>query len=102
MELLKKFRFINKVEGYSFLLLVFIAMPLKYIFGFLFATKAAGMIHGGLFVWFIYSLVAAFKAGIFNKKDTVKFFILSLIPFGSFYTQSIIRNKFDTVCVNAR
>jgi integral membrane protein len=101
MELLKKFRSINKIEGCSFLILVFIAMPLKYIFGFLFATKIAGMLHGGLFVWFVYSLFAVFKAGIFNKKVTIKFFILSLIPLGSFYTENIIKNRFDTVCIKA-
>lgn len=97
MELLNKFRFINKIEGYSFLILLFIAMPLKHIFGLFLATKVTGIIHGGLFTLFIYNLIITFKAKLFTPKETLMFFILSLIPFGSFYTQNVIKNKFDTV-----
>jgi len=90
---LKNFRFINKVEGYSFLVLLFIAMPLKYAFGYPVATKIAGMIHGGLFIWFIYALVEVFNEKTINKGDTINFFILSLIPFGSFVTENILKKR---------
>jgi len=46
MSELKRFRLINKVEGYSYLVLLFIAMPLKYILGYAIATKVFGMVHG--------------------------------------------------------
>ncbi|MBN2768267.1 MAG: DUF3817 domain-containing protein [Campylobacterales bacterium] len=97
MERLEKFRFINKIEGYSFLILLFIAMPLKYYFGFPIATKIAGIIHAILFVWFIFSLIITFGAKLFTPKETLMFFILSLIPFGTLYTENVIKNKFDTV-----
>jgi integral membrane protein len=57
MTELKKFRLINKIEGYSFLILLFIAMPLKYMAGIPLATKVVGMIHGILFFAFIYQLI---------------------------------------------
>jgi len=90
---LKNFRFINKVEGYSFLVLLFIAMPLKYAFGYPMATKIAGMIHGGLFIWFVYALVELFNEKSIGKIDAVKFFVLSLVPFGSFMTESILKKR---------
>jgi len=93
MSDLKKFRKINKIEGFSFLALLFIAMPLKYIFGFPVATKIAGMIHGILFIWFIVQLVVSSQSVPFSKKESLLFFIMSLIPFGSFYTDKICERK---------
>jgi integral membrane protein len=97
MKTLKDFRFINKIEGYSFLALLFIAMPLKYVYGVPMATKIAGMIHGGLFIWFIISLANAYSVKIFGTVDAVKFFILSLVPFGTFYTESTLKKRFDSI-----
>lgn len=93
MSELKKFRLINKIEGYSFILLLFVAMPLKYGFGFPIATKISGMIHGILFLMFVYQLLESMKEVPFNKKEALAFFILSLIPFGSFYTDKLCKEK---------
>ena len=58
---LEQFKIIAKIEGISFLILLFIAMPLKYIFGIPEATKIVGMLHGGLFMWYIYAQLLASK-----------------------------------------
>lgn len=96
MSELKKFRLINKIEGYSFIILLFIAMPLKYSFGFPVATKIAGMVHGLLFMAFVYQLVESMKEVPFSKKEGLQYFILSLIPFGSFYTDKLCKKKEPT------
>lgn len=93
MSELQKFRLINKIEGYSFLILLFIAMPLKYMAGFPIATKIVGMIHGLLFILFIYQLFVTASEAPFSKKETFLFFIASIIPFGSFYTEKICSKK---------
>ncbi|MBU1668061.1 DUF3817 domain-containing protein [bacterium] len=93
MSDLQKFRFINKIEGYSFLILLFIAMPLKYMAGFPLATKIVGMIHGILFILFIYQLLIASSEIPFSKKETFIFFIASILPFGSFYTEKVCSKK---------
>jgi integral membrane protein len=93
MSELQKFRFINKVEGYSFLILLFIAMPLKYMAGIPMATKIVGMIHGLLFILFIYQLIEATSKTPFTKKEAFIFFIASILPFGSFYTEKICSQK---------
>ena len=93
MSELTKFRLINKVEGYSFLLLLFIAMPLKYMAGFPIATKIMGMIHGILFIAFVYQLFIAKDDTPFSAKETALFFVLSLVPFGTFYTEKLCKQK---------
>ncbi|TET90676.1 MAG: DUF3817 domain-containing protein [Sulfurovum sp.] len=93
MSELKKFRLINKIEGYSFIILLFIAMPLKYSFGYPVATKIAGMVHGVLFMAFMYQVLESMREVPFSKKEALQYFILSLIPFGSFYTDKLCKEK---------
>nr|MBJ6878079.1 DUF3817 domain-containing protein [Vibrio cholerae] len=49
-----RLRAIGLIEGISFLLLLFVAMPLKYFAGFATAVKITGMAHGVLFILFIF------------------------------------------------
>ena len=91
MKSVKNFGLINTVEGYSYLLLLFVAMPMKYVLGFVIATKIAGMLHGMLFIGFLIMLGTASQEAKFSMKDTALFFIASLIPFGTFYTKKKIR-----------
>ena len=87
----KKFRLINSIEGYSYLLLLFIAMPLKYMMGIAIAVKIAGMIHGALFIAFCILMVLAWQEVKWSFKENVLFFVASLIPFGTFYTKNKIK-----------
>ena len=84
-----RFRLISFVEGLSYLLLVFVAMPLKYMFDYPLAVKVVGMGHGVLFILFFFSLVMA------TNKYKWKFlgfqlFVYSLIPFGFILIEKII------------
>ena len=93
MSELKKFRLIKKIEGISFIILLFIAMPMKYSFGYPMATKIVGMLHGLLVFAFIYQIIEAKKEAGFTLKETALYSILSLIPFGSFYTDKLLAKK---------
>jgi len=97
MSELKKFKIINKVEGISFLILLFIAMPMKYSFGIPMATKVVGMLHGLLVFAFIYQIIEAKKEAGFTWKETGLYTLLSLIPFGSFYTDRILAKKIEEI-----
>jgi len=90
MKSVKNFGLINTMEGYSYLILLFIAMPLKYMLGIVIATKIAGMLHGVLFIAFVILFTIASKEAKFSMKDNALFFIASLIPFGTFYTKKKI------------
>jgi len=96
MSELQKFRWINKIEGISFIILIFIAMPMKYSFGYPIATKVVGMLHGLLVFAFIYQIIEAKKETGFTFKETALYSILSLIPFGSFYTDKLLAKKMTT------
>ena len=47
-----QFRAISIIEGISYLILVFLAMPLKYLFEEPMAVKIFGMMHGIFFIFF--------------------------------------------------
>jgi integral membrane protein len=53
-KLLHRFRMIGIAEGISFLVLLIIAMPLKYFYNQPLAVKYVGWAHGALFVAYIY------------------------------------------------
>ena len=95
MSELKKFKFINKIEGISFIILLFVAMPMKYYFGYPIATKIVGMAHGLLVFIFIYQLIEAKNEANLTLKESALYFVLSLIPFGSFYTDKLLAKKND-------
>lgn len=90
-NIVKNFRLVNSIEGYSYIILLFVAMPMKYIWGFPLAVKIAGMTHGILFILFCLLLVEAWKKTNWSHKENALFFVASLVPFGTFYTKSRIK-----------
>lgn len=87
---LKQFLLIGKAEGISSLLLFFVAMPLKYIFGMAEAVSIVGMLHGVLFVAYIGSAVLN---GFERKWKFTSFLLLalaSILPGGPLYIDPIV------------
>lgn len=82
---LGRFRIIAFTEGVSYLILLFIAMPLKYVWGQPAAVKNFGSIHGLLFVIYIlYVFICKIEYG-WTLKKTLILLGISIIPFGNFY-----------------
>ena len=90
-DLIGNFRIIGFIEGISYLLLLFIAMPLKYMMGIAEATKIVGMVHGLLFIVFLIILMQAAQKHHFSLKDNAIFFIASLLPLGTFFTDKRLK-----------
>ncbi len=80
---LERLRWIGKIEGVSFLILLGIAMPLKYMAGLPLAVKIVGWAHGALFVAFLGALWSAHREGLPLRLSALVF-IASLVPFGPF------------------
>lgn len=79
------FRITALLEGLSYILLLFVATPIKYITGDPQYVKLLGMPHGILFILYI---ILAFLIKSDMKWNTKTFgivLIASLIPFGTFY-----------------
>jgi len=81
---MKFLRFMALLEGTSLLLLLFVAMPLKYSYGMPEAVSIVGRAHGGLFIAFnIVLFYQVFKGHLSEMKGFIGF-IASLVPFGTF------------------
>jgi integral membrane protein len=81
---LRRFHFIALIEGLSYLALLFIAMPLKYLADMPLAVRVVGMAHGVLFVAYVLLVALLFLRRTFTFKQGLWAFVLSLIPFGTF------------------
>jgi integral membrane protein len=83
--MLKLFRVIAFFEGVSYILLLFIAVPIKYIFDDPTYVKLLGMPHGILFmIYIIFSFIVNIKLK-WNIKELFIILIASLVPLGTFY-----------------
>jgi integral membrane protein len=82
---LGRLRIIAFVEGVSFLVILFITMPLKYIFDYPQANMAVGMIHGLLFMLYILVVLRAKFAFDWSWKTLALALLASIIPFGTFW-----------------
>lgn len=73
------------LEGVSFLLLLGIAMPLKYVWGMPEWVRAVGMTHGMLFVAFLGLVAVVHSEHDWPLRKTALAVIASVIPFGTFW-----------------
>ncbi len=77
-------RYLALLEGISWLLLLFIAMPLKYMAGNPYPVKVVGMTHGLLFIAFVAALSIVLNRKTISTTLGAKVFVASFIPFGTF------------------
>ncbi|NMO13990.1 DUF3817 domain-containing protein [Pyxidicoccus fallax] len=90
---LGRFRAVALAEGLSFVVLLFIAMPLKYGAGMPLAVKYVGWAHGLLFVLYLFALMEAAIACRWSLVRAVGAFIASLVPFGTFVLDARLRRE---------
>jgi integral membrane protein len=84
-------RIVAFLEGVSFLILLFIAMPLKYLAGQPLAVRVVGLIHGILFLVFLVALYRAARARQWPGRRSALAFVASLVPFGTFVLDRSLR-----------
>ena len=82
-----RLRIVSLIEGISFLLLVFIGMPLKYGMQMPMPNKVLGMGHGVLTIIFFFTLISVWADKKISISLAVQTFVASLIPFGAFYIE---------------
>ncbi len=79
------FRVVGLLEAISFLILLLVAMPLKYIWGQPEAVKIVGAVHGGLFLFYGFFAVVLYQ----NLKWTFGKLILAwtaaVVPLGTIF-----------------
>lgn len=85
MNLLGLLRIIALLEGVSFIALLGVGMPLKYISENESIVKALGMPHGVLFVAYLAVVFLIREDQKWNIKTTLILVLASILPFGTFY-----------------
>ena len=86
-------RQIGMIEGISLLALMFIAMPLKYIWDKPGAVQIVGWIHGGLFVLFMILALRVYEQKAWPFKKLVLAFVAAFLPFGTFVVDKKLKKE---------
>ena len=93
MTALRQLRLVAFLEGTSFLILLFIAMPLKYLAGLPLAVRIVGGVHGVLFLIFLAALYRAGSRHGWPLRRWVIAFVSSIVPFGTFVFDRSLRRE---------
>ena len=93
MTALRHLRLVALLEGTSFLVLLFIAMPLKYLAGLPLAVRIVGSVHGGLFLLFLAVLFRAGRERRWPFRRWLIAFVSSVVPFGTFVFDRSLRRE---------
>lgn len=90
---LQRFKVVAWLEGLSFLLLIGIAMPLKYWMGMPLAVRIVGMAHGILFVVYTWMVLSAVANRGWSITRAGQGFFAGLLPFGTFWFERKLRHS---------
>jgi integral membrane protein len=90
---LGRFRAIAFWEGLSFLLLLFVAMPLKYALGMPQVVRVVGMAHGILFIAYLATLAVATVEHRWGPRRLAVALLASLVPGGTFWLDMRLRRE---------
>lgn len=93
MDNVRMVRLVGIVEGCSWLLLLFIAMPLKYAFGQPGAVRLVGMAHGVLFCVFVLVLLRAHLSERWTLLRSGGLFLAALLPFGFLFVDRSLKSE---------
>ena len=91
VKTVKRLRHIGIIEGVSSLLLFFVAMPIKYIFGLPEFVSVVGMAHGVLFTLYVILIIQSAMVLKRSLGWIAKLFIASIFPFGPFLIEPGLR-----------
>lgn len=80
----KLFKLTAHLEGWSYLILLLVAMPLKYIGNNPLLIRPVGMAHGALFVAYVILVFIVAKELKWGKKFTAWALLASFIPLATF------------------
>ena len=88
---LARLRIVGMMEGASFLVLLGIAMPLKYLAGLPMAVRVVGMLHGLLFILFVAAVAQVSVSMRWPVRRVFAALAASVLPFGPFVFDAHLR-----------
>ncbi len=96
MAALRTFRWVALLEGWSFLVLLLVAMPLKYLLGLPLAVRIVGSVHGLLFLAFLSLLFRVALERRWSLQRCLGAIVASLVPFGTFVLDRSLRRELES------
>ncbi|MFW5920393.1 MAG: DUF3817 domain-containing protein [Polyangiales bacterium] len=90
-----RLRLVGMLEGVSFILLLGIAMPLKYFAGHPLPVKVVGWAHGLLFLLYCAALLQVWRGQPWSFGRATVAFVAALLPFGPFLLDRRIRDEWS-------
>lgn len=100
LQAIQNLRIIGIIEGISYLVLLFISMPLKYIFKIKEAVIVNGWIHGFLFVLLAIAIVYVWVIRKWPFKRAFVAGLASIIPFGTFWFDKSLKKEQLSIAQN--
>jgi integral membrane protein len=96
----KAFAVIALLEGISYVLLLGIAMPLKYLYNLPMAVKIVGWAHGVFFMAYLAFLLLCWIEYRWSFMRVMKYFAASLLPVVPFYIERSLRKEYSIQPIN--
>ena len=91
MNSIERLRWVGRFEGATLLLLLFVAVPVKYGLGHPEGVSLMGPIHGVSFLLYTVSLIEASSSGVLSKRDSLRTLLACFVPFGPFFNDRVLR-----------
>lgn len=88
-----RFRMMGFIEGLSLLVLLFIAMPLKYFAGMPEVVTIVGAIHGAFFITYLFFIAYTTYKIRWSFIWAITAVIVAFIPFGNIALDTRLKNK---------
>lgn len=93
IKTIEQLRWIGIAEGVSFLVLLLVAMPLKYMFDYPMPVKVTGWAHGLLFMLYVAAVFRAAFALKWKLSRMALFLAASVLPLATFYLDRSLKEE---------
>jgi integral membrane protein len=90
---IRRMRLASLLEATTLVILVFVAVPLKHVFGISQASALMGPIHGLAFIFYIWSLVQAVTDGGWPGWTVLRMVACAFIPLAGFVNERLLRQQ---------
>lgn len=94
---LRRMRLASLFEGSTLVMLVCIAMPLKYMAGYPLATQIVGSVHGFAFLFYVWVVINTVSGGGWRIAEVLRLLVSAFIPFGAFFNVGFLRRKGEAI-----
>ena len=93
LHTLLQLRIASIVEGATLLILLGIAVPLKYAASFPAVVSVMGPVHGLSFLAYMWLAINVVSGEKWKKRDAARILIGAIVPFGGFFNASFIQER---------